>query len=48
MLTPATVAQQITKFEPDLSYAPENASDFFSHAGTQKWLDLVPSKEPPR
>ena len=37
------VAQQITTFEPDFSYAPENATDFFSPEVKQRWIDLVPS-----
>jgi hypothetical protein len=37
-------SQQITTFKPDLSFAPENASEFWSAETQQKWLDIVPGK----
>ena len=37
------VAQQITTFSPDFSYAPDNATEFFSPEVRKKWTDLVPS-----
>jgi hypothetical protein len=45
--TPANrpvVGQQIKTFKPDSSYAPENATEFFTKAVQQKWIDLVPSR----
>lgn len=37
-----TVSQQIKTFVPDLTYFPENGSDFFTEEVKKKWLDLVP------
>lgn len=37
-----TVSQQIKTFVPDLGFAPENASEFFTPEVQQKWLDMVP------
>lgn len=37
------VSQQIMSFVPDMSFAPENGSDFFSPAVKKKWLSIVPS-----
>ncbi|KAL8415272.1 hypothetical protein RB594_006208 [Gaeumannomyces avenae] len=36
------IAQQIKTFVPDFGFAPENASEFFTDAVQQKWLDMVP------
>ncbi|OIW28786.1 hypothetical protein CONLIGDRAFT_654897 [Coniochaeta ligniaria NRRL 30616] len=36
------ISQQIKTFKPDFSYAPEDASKFFTPEVQNKWLDLVP------
>lgn len=41
------VGQQIKSFVPDMGFAPENASEFFSNAVQDKWLSIVPSKPSP-
>lgn len=38
------VAQQIKSFVPDMAFAPDNTSEFFSDAVREKWLSIVPSK----
>ncbi len=38
------MSQQIKTFIPDLSFVPENGSDFFTVAVQKKWLGIVPSK----
>jgi len=40
---PLVVSQQIKTFKPDFSFAPENASEFFSPEVQNKWLEMVPS-----
>ncbi|KAF2805005.1 uncharacterized protein BDZ99DRAFT_425255 [Mytilinidion resinicola] len=35
-------SQQITKFGRDLSFVPENTSEFWSDAVQEKWLSIVP------
>ncbi|KAL1980703.1 hypothetical protein VTN96DRAFT_3620 [Rasamsonia emersonii] len=35
-------SQQITTFKPDLGFAPENTSEFWSDAVQDKWLSIVP------
>lgn len=37
------MSQQIKTFVPDLSFTPENGSDFFTDAVQDKWLSIVPS-----
>lgn len=41
-LRPSLVAQQIKTFVPDVSFVPENGSDFFTEEVRKKWLELVP------
>ncbi|KAB5577820.1 hypothetical protein GE09DRAFT_1168642 [Coniochaeta sp. 2T2.1] len=36
------ISQQIKSFKPDFSFAPEDASKFFTPEVQNKWLDLVP------
>ncbi len=43
LLTLWTVAQQIRRFVPDLSFVPTNGSDFFTAEVRRKWLSIVPS-----
>lgn len=38
------VGQQIKTFVPNMSFVPENGSDFFNHATKKMWLSLVPRK----
>ena len=35
-------SQEIKTFYPDMVFAPENASEFFSPETKQAWLDMVP------
>jgi hypothetical protein len=37
-----TFSQQIVTFKPDLIFAPENASEFWSAETQRAWLDIVP------
>ncbi|KAJ4419385.1 hypothetical protein N0V82_004967 [Gnomoniopsis sp. IMI 355080] len=37
-----TASQQIKSFVPDMGFAPENGSEFFSEAVQAKWLSIVP------
>lgn len=37
-----TVSQQITTFQPDPLFVPDNSSDFFTEAVRKKWLGIVP------
>lgn len=34
--------QRLTKFEPDMSYAPLNSSEFFTDEVLDKWTSLIP------
>ncbi|CAN8102064.1 unnamed protein product [Discula destructiva] len=36
------VSQRITTFVPDMAFAPDNGSEFFTDAVQQKWLSIVP------
>lgn len=36
------VGQKITTFVPNMSFVPENGSDFFTHEVQQMWLSTVP------
>lgn len=36
------VSQQVKTFVPNMSFVPENGSDFFSHTTKKMWLSLVP------
>lgn len=40
-------SQEIRTFKPDMVFAPENASEFWSSETTQAWLDIVPGIVPP-
>lgn len=35
-------SQQITTFQPDPLFVPDNSSDFFTEAVRKKWLGIVP------
>ena len=37
-----TFSQEIKTFSPNMVFAPENASEFFSPQTKQAWLDIVP------
>lgn len=37
-----TFSQEIKTWQPDLVFAPENASEFWSSETQQAWLDIVP------
>jgi hypothetical protein len=37
-------SQQIVQFKPDLVFAPENASEFWSKETQHAWLDIVPGR----
>lgn len=40
-------SQQIKSFVPDMAFAPENSSEFFTEAVQEKWLSIVPSMRKP-
>lgn len=38
-----SVSQQVKVFKPDLTFVPQNTSDFWSQTVQDKWLSIVPS-----